>query len=461
MTKNCLVFLFILLSFTLAGQVQNSSPEPREGYWMGVMKVSEQMSLQMAYELRKNEQGGWSAKMNVIEQKAFDIPMDECVMAGDSIHIKFAAAGITYDGLYSKEKQVIFGSYGQGGGHFTLDLTWVEALTTEVERPQTPVRPFPYDEEDVEFENSREGIFLAGTLTKPSDQKNLPAVVLIAGSGRNDRDETSMGHFLLLSDFLTRNGFAVLRYDKRGVGDSEGDYAQATTFDFADDAKAAMEYLKGHPDIDPGTIGLIGHSEGAMIAPILASEYPEEISFIVLMGGVGIPGSELLLIQAEKMSRIAGVPEEEIKQTLENNRKLYDIARSDEPDSIIAVKMKEAVPEVDESIFNMLQSDWVRTFISLDMDIYISKVKCPVLAITGENDIQCPPAENLTAIEASLQKAGNENYSIEEMPGLNHLFQTSESGSPLEYEQLPEIISPDVLKTILEWMNGVTHSPGE
>lgn len=457
MTKNCLATLFILLTFTLAGQVQNPSPEPREGYWMGVMNVSEQMSLQMAYELRLDEQGSWTAKMNVIEQKAFDIPMDKCVMDGDSIHIQFAAAGITYDGYYSKDDQLIFGSYGQGGGYFTLDLTWVEALPTEVERPQTPIRPFPYDEEEVKFENTREGILLAGTLTKPSDQKNLPAVVLIAGSGRNDRDETSMGHFLLLSDYLTRNGYAVLRYDKRGVGESEGDYAQATTIDFADDTKAALEYLKGHPDIDPGTIGLIGHSEGAMIAPILASEYPEEISFIVLMGGVGIPGSDLLLIQAEKMSRIAGVPEEEIQQTMENNRKLYEIAKTDEPDSVIAVKMKEAVPEVGDNIISMLQVDWVRTFISLDMDKYISKVKCPTLAITGENDIQCPPVENLSAIAASLQKGGNENYEIKEMPGLNHLFQTSESGSPLEYEQLPEIISPDVLKTLLEWMNGVTY----
>jgi pimeloyl-ACP methyl ester carboxylesterase len=457
MTKHGLAALFILLPFALKGQVENISAEPREGYWMGVMKVSEQMSLQMAYELRKDEEGTWSAKMNVIEQKAFDIPMDACVMEDDSIHIMLAAAGITYDGYCLKDEQLISGSYGQGGGHFTLDLTWVEALPTEVERPQTPVRPFPYDEEEVKFENTREGILLAGTLTKPSNQKNLPAVVLIAGSGRNDRDETPMGHFLLLSDFLTRNGYAVLRYDKRGVGDSEGDYAQATTFDFADDSKAAMEYLKGHPDINPATIGLIGHSEGAMIAPILASEYPEDLSFIVLLGGVGIPGSDLLLIQAEKMSRIAGAPEEEIKQTLESNRKLYEIAKSDEPDSIIAVKMKEAVPELENNMLNMLQWSWFRTFISLDMDTYISKVKCPVLAITGENDVQCPPAENLASIAASLQKGGNESFEIKEMPGLNHLFQTSESGSPLEYEKLPEIISPDVLGTILEWMNEAIH----
>jgi len=414
MNKNCLLALFALISFTLTGQDQSLSPEPREGYWMGVM-------------------------------------------ADDSIHIQLAAAGITYNGYYAKDEQVIFGSYGQGGGHFTLDLTWIEALPKEVERPQTPVRPFPYDEEELTFENTREGILLAGTLTKPSDQKNLPAVVLIAGSGRNDRDETSMGHFLLLSDFLTRNGYAVLRYDKRGVGDSEGDYGLATTFDFADDTRAAMEYLKGHPDIDPATIGLIGHSEGAMIAPILESEYPGEVSFMVLMGGVGISGSDLLLIQSEKMSRISGVPEDEIQQTLEYNRKLYEIAKSDEADSVLAVKMKEAVPGLGDNMLSMILSSWFRTFISLDMDEYISKVSCPVLAITGEKDVQCPPAENLAAIESSLKKAGNEHYEIKEMPGLNHLFQTAESGSPYEYEQLPEIISPDALNTILEWIDGVTQ----
>lgn len=448
--------LFALFSIYLCFQChgQDTVVDHKEGLWLGTMKVSEQMSLQLGFEIISGE-GAYVAKMNVIEQKALGIPMDTCIFREDSIYIELKAAGITYRGSYSEKEDRIFGTYNQGGGSFSLDMVRVKELPLEVERPQTPERPFPYDEEEVEFKNSTAGIILAGTLTLPSEGKDLPAVLLIAGSGRNDRDETSMGHFLLLSDFLTRNGYAVLRYDKRGVGASGGDYGMATTFDFAEDAYAGMEYLKKHPGVDPGRIGIIGHSEGALIAPIIASGHEDLVAFMVMMGGIGIPGSELLLIQSEKMARINGVPEEEVDRITETNRKLYAIASSGLEDSIMAVKCREVFPELDEQMLNMLKWSWFKTFLSLDPDGYISKISAPTLAITGEKDIQCPPEENLAAIEASLQRAGNDNYTIKVMPGLNHLFQTAESGSPYEYEQIEEIISPDALDFILAWLNGV------
>jgi len=445
----------ILITGLLQGQDMEKSGDPYPGLWLGTMQVSEQLSLQIAYQIERDENGAYTAKMNVIEQKAFDIPMNICETSQDSILIRMDAAGIAYHGSYSPETNQISGAYSQGGSTFALNLERVEQLPLEVERPQTPVRPFPYDEEEVKFENASAGITLAGTLTKPTDGKGLTAVLLVAGSGRNDRDETSMGHFLLLSDYLTRNGYAVLRYDKRGVGESGGDYGAATTFDFAEDALAALKFLQDCDGIDAGSVGIIGHSEGALIAPILASENKDDVAFIVMMGAIGVKGSELLLLQSARMAEMSGVPQEEISAMTQKNRVLYEIAASTESDSVVARKLRETDPGIENNDYNGLLWSWFRTFLRLEPDSYLSKVSCPVLAINGEKDVQCPPEENLAAIEQSLQQAGNTSYEIQTLPGLNHLFQTAESGSPYEYEQIAEIISPDVLQLLVDWMDRV------
>jgi len=437
-------------------QTGNPANEKLHGLWLGVMEVTEQMKLRLVFEIEPDSTGDLSAKMNVIEQKAFDIPMNSCTVNGDSIHIRFDQAGIKYDGIYVVGRDIIQGTYFQGGGSFKLDLSRVEKLPLEVNRPQTPVRPFPYKEEDIKFENSKAGIYLGGTLTLPENGSDFPALVLIAGTGRNDRDETEMGHFLLLSDFLTHNGYAVLRYDKRGVGESDGDYGAATTFDFADDARSAIRFLKSRPEINHKMIGILGHSEGALIAPIIAADPMETVAFIIMMGGIGVSGADLLLLQSEKISRINGIPEEEIKETVRKNGELYQIATSEGSDSVLAEKMKEVGPEINENMTGMLLSPWFRTFLSIAPDEYISKLTCPVLAITGENDVQCDAEQNLTAMEKSLKKGQNSNYRVEALTGLNHLFQTSESGSPYEYTQLEEIIAPIALDKILDWLDGVT-----
>jgi pimeloyl-ACP methyl ester carboxylesterase len=447
------VVFLALLALSIQAQEVDISQDPYPGLWLGTMEVTEQMRLQLAYQIEKDENGSYTAKLNVIEQRSFDIPMDACDIDVDSVQIRFDAAGIVYKGAYAPGEDKIYGTYSQGGGSFALNLSRVDRLPLEVERPQTPVRPFPYEEEEVKFGNTKAGISLAGTFTKPKDGNNLTAVVLVAGSGRNDRNETPMGHFLLLSDYLTRHGYAVLRYDKRGVGESEGDYGAATTYDFADDTKAAMDYLRNRPEINPKSIGIIGHSEGALIAPIIAAGNKEDVAFIIMMGGVGIKGSELLLLQSSKMAVITGIPEDEFAETSRMNRILYEIAGSTDSDSVVAQKLREANPGIENNNYNGLLMPWYRTFLSLEPDIYLSKVTCPVLAINGEKDIQCPPEENLAAIEQSLKKAGNKSYVVLTLPGVNHLFQTSETGSPFEYEQIAEIISPDTLELILEWMD--------
>jgi fermentation-respiration switch protein FrsA (DUF1100 family) len=214
-----------------------------------------------------------------------------------------------------------------------------------------------------------------------------------------------------------------------------------------------MDYLRNRPEINPKSIGIIGHSEGALIAPIIAAGNKEDVAFIIMMGGVGIKGSELLLLQSSKMAVITGIPEDEFAETSRMNRILYEIAGSTDSDSVVAQKLREANPGIENNNYNGLLMPWYRTFLSLEPDIYLSKVTCPVLAINGEKDIQCPPEENLAAIEQSLKKAGNKSYVVLTLPGVNHLFQTSETGSPFEYEQIAEIISPDTLELILEWMD--------
>ncbi len=456
--RRLILTISLILYFLPKGicQVENLGEDQLHGLWLGVINVTEQMKLQLAFEIEKDSAGNLSAKMNVIEQKAFDIPMNSCAVIGDSIHIRFDQAGIKYDGIYVSERDMIQGTYAQGGGQFKLDLSRVDELPLVVNRPQTPVRPFPYKEEEVIFENVKAGIFLAGTLTMPEDGDNFPAIILIAGSGRNDREETEMGHFLLLSDYLTRNGYAVLRYDKRGVGESGGDYGSATTFDFAEDSRSAISFLKGRPEIDHGRIGLCGHSEGGLIAPIIAADSKEGVAFLIMMGGMGIPGSELLLTQSKDIARLNGVPDEQINETIRINGELYEIAMSEGSDSLLMKKMKEVDSRLNENMFQMFLSPWFRTFLAIDPDEYISKVTCPVLAMTGEKDIQCSAVENLAAMEGSLEKGRNSNYQIEILPGLNHLFQTSETGSPYEYDQLEEIMAPVALVLILTWLDGIS-----
>jgi pimeloyl-ACP methyl ester carboxylesterase len=456
MLRNTILSAVLVFFSMISYGQENSSPNSQyPGIWLGTMNVTEDMNLQLAFEISNFEDLGFSAKMNVIEQKAFDILMDTCYVHKDSIHIYFAAAGISYIGKYNFEEDKIIGTYGQGGGSFQLNLSRVDSLHTEVERPQTPRKPFPYKEEQITFINESANVTLAGTLTLPANGECFPSVILVAGSGRNDRNETPMGHFLLLSDHLTRNGFAVLRYDKRGVGESTGDYGAATTFDFTDDVIAGIEYLRSRSDICRDQIGIIGHSEGALIAPIVASDEGNEISFIVMMGGIGVKGSDLLIKQTEKILKVNGASETEISETVKKNRMYYQLAMEDTDSETLKAKLIAYDSEMDEGLIGMLQWQWFRTMLSINPESYLRRIECPSLAITGENDLQCVAEQNLPAIENALMNGNCKNYTVKSMPGLNHLFQTSKSGSPYEYETIPEIIAPQVLDYIVEWLDGL------
>lgn len=327
-----------------------------------------------------------------------------------------------------------------------------------------------YYSEDVTFTNEKENFTLAGTLTLPKGEGKFPVAVLISGSGLQNRNEEIMGHkpFLIIADYLTRKGIAVLRYDDRNFGESQGDATQATTENFADDAEAAVNYLQSRNEIDNTKIGLIGHSEGGIIAPMIAAKR-NDIAFIVMLAGPGIKGKDLLLLQSEVTSKSMGISDSIIEKSTATNKKIYEIicniddAREREIQITDCIKQYlESLPAImkggktDETIINetlkQINSAWVVYFIRHNPAPALEKLKCPVLAVNGNKDVQVPSEINLAAIKKALEQGKNSNFKIKEFEGLNHLFQECNTGSPMEYATIKQTFSPVALEEITNWI---------
>jgi dipeptidyl aminopeptidase/acylaminoacyl peptidase len=369
-----------------------------------------------------------------------------------------------------KNDSVIEGKWTQAGNTMDLNLKKTNKVLSENRRPQEPLPPFQYTSEDVVFTNEKFNIKLAGTLTLPSGPGPFKAVIMISGSGAQNRNEELMGHkpFLVISDFLTRNGIAVLRYDDRGVGGSEGKYSQATSADLATDAEAAFNFLKNNPKINPKQIGLMGHSEGGLIAPIIASTN-HNIGFIVSLAGPGVSGEEIIIRQSQDISRLSGLNESTIKETTETNYKLYSILKKEKDNQKAEVKIldcykeiltkKKLSPEYAQKAADQLKITfgansytWFRYFIMTNPAKFWKKVECPVLALNGDKDIQVAADENIPAIDKALKSGNNKSSMTAVIPGLNHLFQHCKTGLPAEYGTIEETISPDVLEIISNWI---------
>jgi pimeloyl-ACP methyl ester carboxylesterase len=329
----------------------------------------------------------------------------------------------------------------------------------------------------VTFPGGASGVMLAGTLTTPPGAGPFPAAVLISGSGPNDRDETIFGHkpFLLLADTLTRRGVAVLRYDKRGIGHSTGHYAQATSADFAADAAAAVRYLRAQKIVDPKRIGLIGHSEGGLIAPLVASEHPTDIAFVVLLAAPGMTGEKILLAQAALIGKAEGATPAQMAQEHALQQAIFTVVKR-EPNPILAQaqvraavlkavaalspasKAKIADPAAYAQLESRQVSPWLRFFLTYDPAPALEKTRCPVLALDGSKDLQVPPAEDLALTSEALKSGGNTNVTVQELPNLNHLFQTCDTGSPSEYAKISETMAPSALAIIGDWVAGQTET---
>jgi uncharacterized protein len=338
-------------------------------------------------------------------------------------------------------------------------------------RSQEPTKPYPYYSENITFENAHAKITLSGTLTLPAKEENYPAVILITGSGPQNRDGEGAGHkpFLVISDYLTKKGIAVLRYDDRGFGQSTGDFKSGTSLDFSTDVESAVNYLKTRSEINKTKIGLVGHSDGGMIAPMVAAK-SRDVAFIVLLAGPGIHGSKLLVMRQELMAKAMGLSDAEAQESIKWNEKTFDIvSRSKDPQTIkvdLTNYVKENPPNIPSRFIppgmtreqfvaagiDELTSPWFSYFLNYDPAHTLAKVTCPVLALNGAKDAQVPSQENLTAISVALKNGGNENVTIKELPNLNHFFQECKSCSLMEYATLDQTFSPVALAEISNWV---------
>ncbi len=437
--------------------------------WLGTLKAGP-TELRLQLRIYRSPDGTLSARLDSIDQGARDLKIARITATKDRLSFEMAMPAASYEGTFNTDHTEIIGRWKQGGA--TLPLVFKKTdEQIEFRRPQEPKPPYPYAEEEVSFENREAGVKLTGTLTLPPSEQPVAAVILISGSGPQDRNETVMGHrpFWVLSDELTRQGVAVLRTDDRGVGGSTGDTSAATTSDLADDVLCGIRYLKTRPEIDPKRIGLLGHSEGGVIAPLAASR-SSDVAFIVLMAGTGLTGEEILVKQAELMGRAAGRSEDEIARNREVQQAMLEIVKA-EPDPATAEKklrrlVSERVAELTEqeraregltqafleSQVRMVNSPWLRYFVTYDPTTALRKVRCPVLALNGSLDLQVPPKEDLEAIASALREGGNTDFRTVELPGLNHLFQRARTGAISEYSTIEQTIAPETLELIGDWI---------
>jgi hypothetical protein len=378
---------------------------------------------------------------------------------GPSLKIDTSQIDGSFSGKVAADLAFIDGTWTQRGRSMPLVLKRLKNESELVQkRPQNPVKPYPYREDEVSYDNKLQNVTLAATLTIPQGKGPFPAVLLITGSGAQDRDESLLGHrpFLILADYLTRHGIAVLRADDRDTGKSTGVFANATSADFATDAEAGVAYLKTRTEVDPHKIGLIGHSEGGLIAPMIAARN-KDVAFIVMMAGTGVPGDQILVAQGQAIQIASGKTPEEAAKDAAKEREMLTLVETEKDETLLEKELKEKmagdIPEAQIGMqIQQITSPWFRYFLTYDPATALRKVTCPVLAINGEKDTQVPPKLNLPAIRKAPKESGNKHFEVDELPGLNHLFQTAKTGSPAEYTQIEETMSPVALEKMASWI---------
>ena len=443
--------LFLLLFVALQSQAQI------EGYWKGQIDLGGQQ-LEMAFNIKAAE-NGYSATLDVPAQGAFDVPVDKTVFQDNHLQMTLSAMGASYSGTLKGE--AIEGEFTQHGMAFPLNLAKGEKEAPKA-RPQDPQPPFNYRAEEVTFTNKKEGNTLSGTLTIPEGDGPFPALVLVSGSGQQNRDEELMNHrpFWVIADYLSRRGVAVLRYDDRGMGGSTGEVLNATSMDFSYDAEAAFDFLRNRKEINASQVGILGHSEGGIINFMVAERRPE-VAFLVSLAGPAVNGIEVLKEQQAAILRAQGMTEEMVKFSGNANAQMFDIIEASndrvEADTLLRQLLKGwgYNEELTEQTVGQMASPWMYYFLKYDPTDAIVKTNCPALLLNGSKDLQVLASQNLPAYEKIIAEHGKTNLTLREMPDLNHLFQHCETGSPTEYVEIEETISPEVLEAIVEFVKGI------
>ena len=434
-----------------------AKPSDIDGTWMGSLDTGA-VKLRVVFHIL-NAEDGLTATMDSPDQGMKDLSASSVTRSGASLKIEAKGIGGVFEGTIAADQSSIDGNWSQGGSSLPLLLKRVkDQAELELKRPQVPKKPYPYREEEVTYANRTQNVTLAATFTIPQGKGPFAAVLLITGSGPQDRDESLLGHkpFLILSDYLTRHGIAVLRADDRGTGKSTGVFSGATTADFSTDTEAGVAYLKTRPEVDPHKIGLIGHSEGGVIAPMVAARN-KDVAFIVMMAGTGVTGDQILPAQAEAIAVASGTNPDEAAKNAAKEKEMLTLVETEKDQSVLEKELKEKMAgDVPDAQIGMqilqITSPWFRYFLTYDPASALRKVTCPVLAINGSLDKQVLPDQNLPAIRKALDEAGNKRVEIDELPGLNHLFQTAKTGAPTEYAEIEETMSPVALEKITSWI---------
>ena len=462
------------LVLTRAGEGEGMTAVPKalDGTWEGTLGDGPKVQIRVVLKVTRAANGATSVRLDSPDQGVMGLGVVAITLEGHEVAFRLKVPKARFRGTLDESGAGVSGHWDQNGGSQPLNFRKVDK-PTESRRPQTPKPPFAYEAEEVSYANEAAGVKLAGTLTKPPGPGPFPAALLITGSGAQDRDESLLGHkpFLVLADALTRRGVAVLRVDDRGVGGSTGSVSESTSEELAGDVLAGIAFLKGRPGIDSRRIGLIGHSEGGIIAPIVAGR-SDDVAFLVLMAGTAMPGDQLLSLQRRLILKAAGRPDAEIARQGALLDRLAAAAKGEEDSEAVARSMRAIAREATadlpaaerealtggdaliEAAIGQLGTRWFRAFLRYDPRPALAKVRCPVLAINGEKDLQVPPKENLSAIAEGLKAGGNTRFETRELPGLNHLFQTCQTGSPSEYARIEETIAPAALDAIGDWVAG-------
>ena len=413
--KKSFIILFVLVALT--GQAQVNSTTALLGSWSGKLKVGA-MSLTIVLHLDQVD-GNVKVSLDSPDQGAKGIPASKEYLSDDSVAVKIVSLGATYRARLKDGK--LDGTFSQSGMSFPLEMSKGIA---EVKRPQMPKAPYPYETEEVTFRNEADGATLSGTLTWPVgyNKNQKPVMVLfVSGSGQQNRDEEVMNHkpFLVIADYLARQGIATLRYDDRATGKSVGgDVKNATTADFSRDALAGIDFLRSKKAFSK--VGILGHSEGGSIAFMLGSQ--KKVDFIVSLAGPTVKGDTLLAAQSNRILSLSGQP---ATMTVEKYRQT--VATMNQP--------------------------WLNWFNDYDPTNDIRQIRCPIFALNGDRDCQVISTLCLPALRQLLQPS--KKHLIKEYPSLNHLFQYCTTGLPDEYSQIEETISPEVLQDIAQWINSL------
>lgn len=466
MKKNILLIAFLVAAIPVFSQ------NAFEGIWEG--KINSGIDLRVIFLLEKDAGNGFIATMDLPDNGIKGIISKDVVVDKDSLVINIKEFHGTYSGKLI-DQNTIAGNWKQGST-VALQLYKIEKRQ-KLYRPQTPMPPFSYKSENVLYSNENNSIRYGATITMPFGEGPFPAVVLITGSGQQNRDEEIAEHkpFAVIADFLTRNGFAVLRVDDRGMGQTTGDVFSATTLDFANDINTALNYLLSRNEIDKGRLGLIGHSEGGMIAPMLASKR-KDISAIVLLAAPGRNNMDLLIEQNEAIQKANGIPETYVKEYIDlyssllllirntTDMKITRNAITDTVDSWLKKTSKDIIIATTginddqkriryiDGMVAVSGSPWFQYFLRYNPQDYLEKLRCNVFALNGKKDIQIISKSNLSGIGEALKRSEAKHYKIKEYEELNHLFQKCKACTINEYGVLEETFSVEALNDISIWL---------